>query len=147
MLRHYERVLWLDADVVVTDPEIRLDDFNALRIHFSRDWGEDAIDDSHFSSGAYLVHDTQACVVAEALAQDQFRDSAFGDQDAFRFVYKNPPLPLSLFHIHPRRKFNAVHPEIGPSVIEPWQPGDFLCHLTMVPIKKRIELAKRLTSI
>ena len=40
-----------------------------------------------------------------------------------------------------RNVFCAVPDEVSPgNVVEPWQPGDFAAHLTMLPIAERVEL-------
>jgi len=40
-----------------------------------------------------------------------------------------------------RRMFNAVPDEVSPgNVVEPWQPGDFAAHLTMLPVEQRVAL-------
>lgn len=147
MLEYYERVIWMDADIIVTNPMVSLMQFSPANIHFSRDWGTDATTDEHFSCGAYVAHKCNMPVIEEALRRTEHIRSPFGDQDALRSVYRDAPLLRGMFAIHPRRTFNAVHPEIDPTVVEPWTPLDFLCHLTMVPMEKRIELAKKVTSI
>lgn len=40
-----------------------------------------------------------------------------------------------------RRMLNAVPDEVSPgNVPEPWQPGDFAAHITMVPIEERVRI-------
>lgn len=144
MLERYKRVLWLDADIMVTNHTLDLDRFsNGGFIHFSQDWGSDSTTSEHFSCGAYLVCGDASRIVSTALKRVEFTNSSFGDQDAFRAVFRDYPKLRGMFSIHPRRTLNSVHPEVDPSVVEPWQPGDFLCHFTMVSMERRIELAKK----
>lgn len=136
-----QAVLWMDADMVVTNPAFGIQYLSA-GLHFSQDWGVDATDPGHFSCGAYVATQAARPVFDWCWERtEQFESSPFGDQDAMRAAFPHFP---ELFKIHPRRSFNAVHPEIHPSVVEPWQPGDFLCHLTMVPLERRIELFHQL---
>lgn len=136
-LAEYGAVIWMDADMMITNPEVDLEGL-ADGIHLSKDWGEDATEDGHFSCGAYFAS-FQALEVFDhcEIYQDRHPNAPFGDQDALRDSYRILP---DLFRIHPRRMFNAVPIEVHPSVVEPWQPGDFLCHLTMLPLADRVDL-------
>lgn len=141
-LREYERVFWLDADMLITNPDFSPDNLTA-GISLSRDWGADAVNESHFSCGAYLAcHDALDVFDWAEHYASRFRTSLFGDQDALRYLFETPL--RRHFQILPRRALNAVPQEIHPSVVEPWQPGDFAAHLTMIPLAERVTLAHKL---
>jgi len=54
-------------------------------------------------------------------------------------------VPAGLINIMQRRYFNAVPDDVCPGKVpEPWQPGDFAAHLTMLPIEERIALANKI---
>lgn len=142
-LADYKKVLWLDADMVVTN-NLSIDHL-PYGINISKDWGADATELGHFSAGAYLISEGCATAIDWCLhGWREYMHSPFGDQDALRACFNEPDY-RPYFNILPRRTFNAVHPKVDPTVVEPWQPGDFLCHLTMVPLKRRIELFHELT--
>jgi hypothetical protein len=140
-LMHYERVIWIDADMVITNPEVTFQ--HHVGIHLSRDWGEDADSDSCFSCGAFMACQT-ALPMLEKLARkaDEFIAKNDMEQNAMRELAKQYP---HLFFVHPRRTFNAVHPAVHQTVVDPWQPGDFAAHLTMMPLERRIELFHEIT--
>lgn len=145
LVEGYHQVFWLDADMLITNPEIEI---RGLRegIHFSRDWGVDATEDGHFSCGAYVA--SWQCLEIFSWCnfyEGKYIRSPFGDQDALRGAYQSGEF-TDLFRFHPRRDFNAVPIEVHPSVVEPWQPGDFLCHLTMIPLAERVALAHKILS-
>lgn len=140
------RVIWLDADQVVMNTGFKLEP-EIAGLHISQDWGPDSMCISCFSAGAYMAHPEAFPIFAWCLDhEEEFRNSTFGDQDALRACYKREPNLYSLFRIYPRRFFNAVHPLISPDIVDPYQEGDWLCHLTMVPLERRIELFHLLRS-
>lgn len=141
-LQEWDRVMWLDADMLITNPDFTPDNLTT-GLYFSRDWGADAVDESHFSCGAYVANRDALDVFdwAEHFAH-RYRTSPFGDQDAMRYLFTTPL--RSSFNILPRRALNAVPIEVHPSVVEPWQPGDFLAHITMIGLVERVKLAHKL---
>lgn len=142
-LREYEMVLWMDCDVLVTNPYRSIEGLTE-GIHLSKDWGQDAITDGHFSCGAYAASHQSLPVFLECESyRNEHPDAPFGDQDALRHVYASGARK-ELFRIHSRRAFNAVPIEVHPSVVEPWEPGDFLCHITMIPLQDRVRLAREI---
>lgn len=139
-LLHYERVLWIDADMLITNFTIKHDYESGL--HVSQDWGKDAISAEHFSAGAYVICQDAADIFSEVLAmEDDLIAKGIWEQQPIRDQYDAYRRKMT---IHPRRTFNAIHPEIHPDVVDPWQPGDWACHFTMVPLEDRVRLCKEM---
>lgn len=153
-------VMYLDVDQLITN-------FGAVwppvtsGIHFSKDWGNDAVEPWHFSACGFVAYRDSIPFFERVLEMYQdYVGKDFPEQAPMRevvkmwtegvpLVPKKPGDPYSgLINIHPRRVFNAVPDEISPGNIpEPWQPGDFSAHLTMAPMEKRIEIAKRMAKV
>lgn len=139
--RGYDLVLALDVDQMVTNPNaalnMHLDGFEA-----SRDWGNDAIDYSQFSiCGFTAAPDTKFILEAALALEPEWRDKPFPAQGPMQHVYRTMPEARRKMRTAPRRKFNAVPNEVSPgNVPEPWQPGDWCCHITMLDLRNRVSL-------
>jgi hypothetical protein len=133
-----ERILWLDADQVITNMDWTPPWHRGF--HASMDWGTDATTDFDFSAcGMVVCADMLPIIQRVVLCYSQFENVDFPEQSALRHVRKNGPDYLtSWMKTHPRRTFNAVPIELCPTAPEPWQPGDFTAHLTHVPVAERV---------
>lgn len=137
----YDRALWMDIDQLVTNMDAQLPEY-WLGAHFSMDWGVDATGPSDFSACGFI-----ACADSLPLFQwvesvhDQYADGPFPEQTPLRLAYRENRFP-GLIYSHPRRLLNAVPIEVHPSAPEPWQPGDFAAHLTMLSVEERVKLAR-----
>jgi hypothetical protein len=142
----WDRILWLDADQMITNMEWEPPWQRGF--HASMDWGTDATDPSHFSACGMLVcRDMLPMIQRVVLCYSQFEHSDFPEQTALRHVKKNSAEYLTdWIKTHPRRTFNAVPIELCPTAPEPWQPGDFSCHLTHVPVDQRVEMFHQIQS-
>lgn len=137
----YEKVIYLDVDQMITNPDA-MPDFTSLGFHASLDWGNDASDDSHFSMAGFTAGKNTRFIFEQVYAlEPEFRDKPFPAQWPLQHVYRTNDKARYWMHIHPRRRFNAVPNEVSPgNVVEPWQPGDFCAHLTMLPLPDRVAL-------
>ncbi len=139
-LIHYERVLWIDADMLITNDAISQNytsGFNA-----SLDWGKDATEWSHFSTGAYMICQDAADIFSEVLGrEEECIAKGIWEQQPIRDQYENYK---HLVKIHLQRIFNSVHPNVHPDVTNPWKPGDWACHFTMIPLEDRVRLCKEM---
>jgi hypothetical protein len=139
----YERVFWLDADQLITTPEVSFDRLTK-GVHFSQDWGVDATEPHHFSACGFV-----ACLDSLPLfewvesVREQYVGGDFPEQTPLRLALQENRFP-GMIHVHPRRVFNSVPIEVHPSVVEPWQPGDFAAHITMLTVEERVKLAKEI---
>lgn len=135
----YERVMWLDADQIVTNsdffPEV-MSGFNA-----SLDWGADAADESFFSTCGFVAFPDSAFLFEWALGHwAEYMDEDFPEMTPLRHLYRTTSRAKACIKVNPRRLFNAVPFGITEGVQEPWQPGDWLCHLTHVPVYDRVRM-------
>lgn len=141
----YDLVLYLDVDQMVTNPMapliMHLDGFEA-----SRDWGEDAVDYSHFSMcGFTAASDTKFIFEAVLALEPEWRDKPFPAQAPLQHVYRTMPEAKRMMRTAPRKKFNAVPDEVCPGkVVDPWQPGDTFAHLTNLPLPERVALFQKI---
>lgn len=127
MLSTVDRLLWIDADSFVTNPEISLEKI-AFKpgLSASRDWGVDATLQDFSTAGVILTQHALP-MMEVALKKTQWANVPLWDQNAMREAASSF---RSLTHVLPRRTLNAVPQELLPFAVEPWQEGDFLCHLT-----------------
>lgn len=131
-----DRLLWIDADSFVTNPDISLDQIPHINgLTASRDWGIDAglLD---FSSAGMILTKHALPLIETASRKTHWATCPLWDQNGLREAareFKN------LLHILPRRALNAVPQRLHPFAIEPWQKGDFLCHLTCKSNAERIQ--------
>lgn len=141
----FDRVFWLDADQTITNMEwAPPDEYHSEhgdREDFiaSRDWGNDA-GWSDFSMCGYIAH-AKSRKAFEWVNErhDEFIDGDFPEQTPMRISVQS--LLGGNWDSKTRRQFNAVPDEVSPgNVVEPWQPGDFACHLTMLPLQERVAL-------
>lgn len=133
----YERVFWLDADVAITNPDIP-PPAASTGLHCSRDWGQDACPQD-FSSGVFFACADSRHVFEEAQKQVEFKWADYYDQGALRQVHGNLRWVRKMIYIYPRRSFNSVHESVV-GVVDPWQKGDFVCHLTALSPERRVEV-------
>lgn len=135
----YDRVIWMDADQLITNPRWTPTWFTGF--HASLDWGTDASDESQFSACAFVCgQDMIPFIDTVANLYSSYKDAPFPEQTAMRGQYVGGGEWKYRIRVHHRRQFNAVPKEISPDVPEPWQPGDWCAHLTHVPMERRAEL-------
>jgi hypothetical protein len=147
LLPDYDQILWLDADTIITNPEISIDTITADRpgsLFVSTDWTypmpEDAI--KHFSLGNFIAKSTPEMygVIAAALKRTEWANRGLWEQQAIQEEYRANPDIRPHIRILPRRALNAVPATDATTGPEPWQPGDFLCHATFLPFEERIAI-------
>lgn len=154
---HYEAIVWLDADSVITNAGINvmgLADKTILTA--SQDWcapaDERPADAKGINFGNFILRntpDTQRWLsMAAKHTQFAYRSTCCWEQDAvLKCMRDDPWFNIQVTRL-PRRALNAVHPDCKlPSITapDPWQPGDFLIHLTNVP--DRAEKARYYASL
>lgn len=134
LLPTVDRVLWIDADSFVTNPEISLEQIPHIEgLTASRDWGVDAgLYD--FSSSGMIVTQKALPLIKLASEKKHWANYPLWDQNALREASRDFN---NLLHVLPRRTLNAVPQELHPWAMEPWKEGDFLCHLTNKSNKDR----------
>lgn len=133
-----DRVIWLDADIVITNMDWTPPWFTGFQA--SLDWGTDAVDESCLSMCAYIVGMDMIQLFRDISdSYEKFKDVDFPEQSAARHCYREGGDYKFRMRTHPRRTFNAVPSQIG-GAVDAWQKGDWLCHLTHVEFPRRVEL-------
>lgn len=134
-LRDHEWVFWVDADAVCTNYDIQLTrwiETCAAELHVSRDWFPS--NSGNFSACAGIWHaghmTTQLISLAEL--KTQYINKAYYDQTALQEVLVEHPELKAKVKVWPRRELAAVPSFCWKNIPEPWQPGDFLAHLTVI---------------
>lgn len=152
----YERVMYLDVDQLITNPDISPLSHPPFGFWCSSDWGEDATAPWHFSACGWIAHgDCKPMFEAVLDMEPAWRDKPFQEQGPWQEwmrerteglkMYPNDIKQPGLINVAPRRIFNAVPDDVCPGKVpEPWQPGDFAAHLTMLPMEERIALARKI---
>ena len=133
----YERVIWMDADMIITNPDIVPPGEHGY--HCSRDWGVDAAEKWQLSNCCFSVTPASADLIRWVLENRDSYSTLFHEQIHLCELARQGMFS-GVLEIHPRRIFNAVPIEVHPSAPEPWQKGDWAAHLTMIPLKDRVAL-------
>lgn len=157
----YDRAIYLDVDQLVTNMDFELPDWK-FGFHASRDWGADAVEPWHFSMCGFIAHKDCAPMFSDVLSDEPaWRERSFPEQGPMQEAMRNVISAIQtvntlgkhnykldgLFNVHPRKVFNNVPDQVCPGKVpEPWQPGDWCAHLTMISVSDRVELAKFLLS-
>lgn len=155
----YERAIYLDVDQLVTNMGHRILDTNR-GFHASKDWGSDAVEPWHFSMCGFISHFSGGVLLSTALQSElDWREKPFPEQGPMQwYVQKlmgevpylintgaSGEMITGMVNIHPRKVFNCVPDQVCPGAVpEPWAPGDWCAHLTMVDLPRRIEIAKEI---
>lgn len=154
-----DRVLYLDVDQLITNTEVEILAGKEFGFHVSKDWGEDAVFPWQFSMCGFVCDSQSGSLLHQCMEEGTtWVDKAFQEQGPMQAVVRQhienvelnkdngEGLP-GLINIHPRKVFNCVPIEVCPDKVpEPWRPGDFAAHLTMVDIPARVVLAQKLLS-
>lgn len=150
-LERYDRVMYLDVDQLITNPALSIEDLigpATSGFHASKDWGVDAVKPWQFSMCGWVAYKDCIPLLEQVyFMEPAWRDKPFPEQGPFQEAVKQRMQSgIGLITtIHPRKTFNAVPEQVSlGNVPEPWQLGDFACHITMLSIDDRIKLAKEI---
>ena len=140
--RGYEQVIWMDADVCITNPLLTPYGFMCSGFHASIDWGEDATQPYHFSAGCFVINKNARHLFEWCIEhRDEYATGAFWEQTPLRLLMERGDKKM---FTHPRRVLNSVPLRVHPKVVDPWQRGDFVAHLTMIPVADKVKLFRAL---
>lgn len=153
MLEHYDIVMWIDADSIITNDNFSINDFQIDENHsFYASWDWNNIGYS-FSTGNFIIHKTKN---TNNLFNSFLRtgkqivdNNTWGEeQTTLNFLYnsthKNDIKILEHKYLHtiPNKKmFRGIWDGRAETKF-PWSEESFLVHLTGVPNKNRIEVAQ-----
>lgn len=145
-LPKYERILWLDADSVVTNPTVKIEDIAGefMGLTVSKDWTYPSPEDEikHFSLGNFIFANCQqsAEVLRLASLRTEWMNQPLWEQQAIQEEYRANPEIRDSVQILPRHRLNSVPATRDTTGPEPWRPGDFLCHMTYLPNETRVAM-------
>lgn len=148
----YRWVLWLDADLVVTNPEKDparlLSNGRVSPVVVGFDWNS-------FNSTVIMVRSqpsTQAFFWAcNNTGRDMFLYHPWHEMQSMKYFAQFAPYAPGFIGYESCKKLAAVLPEmyepagVPRPIMEPyaWEPGDFAVHLSALSLEKRIELARQ----
>lgn len=130
MSKKYDYLFWMDADTLITNPEIKLETIldqcnSKYDLHFTRD-----AHNGPFNCGVFFMRvDEYVCDLFEACLKlwEQYQDCQW-EQSALVRMYNNNECGLKerLQIIDEQRLFNSFCCSTPQMIC--WQPGDFLIH-------------------
>jgi hypothetical protein len=132
LLPHYDWVCWLDADVLVTNPAVRLQPLiigaGSRDLIIPRD---SRLHPDCFCLGTFLVRNGPWSLqfLERVWNQEAFVEHPWWEQAAAQHLYDQDPSVREHVALVPRRAFGSPYTCPGRPEDE-WQPGDFLCHFS-----------------
>jgi hypothetical protein len=163
LLKH-EYVIWIDSDAIVTNFEVDPIPECKPGINLSKDWGKQvdknggSIPDCiHFSAGIFVATRESVPVFQYLLEQKHWYFKIDLEQAALQEGVLKHSWIRNLVHIHPRRFLNSVDAHLGEiidpetgrllhednPVVEPWEPGDFICHITGRSLEEKMKQVRK----
>jgi len=144
-LLNHDLVLWMDMDVVVTNPRIDFREIaeNFEGLTFSYDW--EVRDPSLFTAGVFIVKHCPRSFrfLDEAMTKTSYahwETHGTTDQGAMREVYASSCEWRDCVRVLPHIFLAPVPVEAQPKAVSPWHSGNFLCHLTGIDNDRRVDL-------
>lgn len=155
--KEYDAVVWLDADLLITNYDIPLEKF--LNSRMGTDEEDENPGDIILSRDPNGLHATVIMMRRTALTlgfayacgeagMRYWMEDDWSDQMAMRMFLATPPYNW-LVHYHSIKALCAMYPGIYTNIPErirkhyEWAPGDFALHLSALSIERRIEIAKK----
>lgn len=134
LMRH-EWVFWADADTVCTNFSVRLErwlEAYDADLHVSRDWFPNDAVNFTTCAGLWRAGQLTTRLLSLAESKTQYIHKEYYDQTALQEVVAEQNSLRLRVNVWPRRDMAAVPSFCHEEVVEPWQPGDFLAHLTFI---------------
>lgn len=152
LLNHYDIVMWLDGDSIVTNEKYNIHDFLTDQhvFFFSYDWHIDPNKSSAFSAGNFILKSSSKNdFLTENFLKiaQSYMDHNLQEQITLNHMFSLPEFN-SYFKILPHRFLNAVPFYVSevwrdyPPIINPWDENCFLAHFTGIPDTDRIRIIK-----
>jgi hypothetical protein len=163
MLEHYDVVMWIDGDSIITNPDLSIEHFinDDQCFYASYDWAcsEDSkTGRTSFSTGNFILQRTKnisELYNAFYQASRRFLDDEGAEQSTLNYVYNTDYSLRNSFKILDQHYLNAVPDSIletkvwssDPNrsgitktmpIVNPWTPDSFLAHLTGCTNQDRI---------
>lgn len=149
-LPKYKRVVWLDADMVITNDDKTLplaESWSSIMMPY----------DFNGHNATVIAADSTDLTydffwAANNSGRKMFLNHDWFEMEAMRYFAMTPPYNDMIGYRSVKRLCPILHKEYLPYVPERvsakygWQPGDWSCHLSAFAIEKRVELAQRLVT-
>lgn len=152
LLSHYDVVMWIDADALITNDTYTIDDFklsNESCLSASWDWdGKTAM-----STGNFILQKNKNIGnffnKFIDVAKHVMQNNMWGEeQTTFNLMYQHKIVPTSYYTILEHKYLNSVLSkplmkqdwETRPEIPFPWDRNSFLVHLTGIHNRARINL-------
>lgn len=149
-LRHYEWVFWIDADAIVTNPNVGLSSFitgkEDMVLCRVQHLGEMNRHEQVMNCGVFLLRSGE---FAEKLVETLWSKAhcvnhAWWEQKAFIEAYDESEELRSRVRVLPAKAFNSVPLWRDTMSNEAkWSPGDFICHVAAYEVQDRIGIIQR----
>ena len=154
MLKHYDIVVWVDADSIITNDIFSIDDFELDDDHcFYVSW--DWTNKSTFSTGNYIIKNTPSTenmFKAFLTVGKHVKDTnQWGwEQTTMNIIHTQTNLGKHI-KVLDHKFLNAVPKELElldvwqdrKRIFSPWSPDSFLSHFTGISNKDRIETMQK----
>jgi hypothetical protein len=148
-LPKYQRVVWLDSDLIITNPDISLDEltfFSPKPLIIGYDHNGHNTTFISARSSELMV---QFMWAANNTGRKLFLGHDWVEMEAMRYFLMTPPYQDIVTYISCKRLCPILATEyvdaglpLSVSGVYSWEPGDFALHLSALPIERRTELAK-----
>jgi len=145
-----DMLFYVGADTLCTNPRMPLPvSLGRYEMAASLDWWPDA---RYVSTDALLIRNTPLMLALFKAASETTPYVSAGGYDlvALGTTFDANPKYREKLIVLPRRRFQAVPVECGfpnaicpLSIVVPWMPGDFIMHVTGIPLDKRLSILKR----
>ena len=147
MLKYYDIVMWIDADSIITNQDLKIEDFKLepnYVFYASYDWHGN----NSFSSGNFIVQNTPYTKdfindfynVAKFFPEEQQTLNGMYFNTNYRNVMKI--LEHSYLGAVPSVEIYAEQWQGRRPIVSPWKQGDFLLHITGIPNYARLRILK-----
>lgn len=153
LLNHYDYVMWLDGDSLVTNDSYSIDDFvNSEHIFFaSFDWWVKPEDPIYFSTGNFIVRSTENdnFLLNKFLELSKDHNSSMQEQGTLNYMFSLPEF-ANYFKVLETKYLGSVPNFVveceiwrdRSSITHPWCENSFLAHVAGIPNKDRIDIIK-----
>ena len=144
-LQDYEWIMWSDADSLIMNPDIPLENF--IDTNYDIIIAQTAADG--INTGSFLVKNSAWSYqfLKQVYRQEQFRNNSLWENKAFIYLYEKDTSIRDHVKIVPMRTFNSLSPALEahfPDVYKQdvYKESDFIIHFAGIPGDQRVALMK-----
>ena len=151
-LPRYKGVVWMDADMLITNPKVPLEGF------FDRMSRHDvgvSYDHNGFHSTVIFARNTEKAMdylwAANHIGRNFYAGDPWHEMTALRHFWQDPPYNEGFMHFFSAKEtcpiYKPAYVKIGlPEHIGKayaWEPGDWTCHLSAHSLEDRVKMAQQ----